>query len=83
MFGLTGKGHLSPGADADVTVVEPDTGIPSLGMVAGNVIMREGRAVGAGGTLLVTKDGETAAKNSGLGYQVVGLSRSKLYAGYR
>ena len=26
MFGLTGKGHLSPGADADVTVVQADTG---------------------------------------------------------
>ena len=78
MFGLTGKGHLSPGADADVTVVEPDTGIPSLGLVAGNVIMREGRAVATGGTLLVTKEGETAAKNSGLGYQIVDLSRSKL-----
>ena len=55
----------------------------ALGLAAGNVIMREGRAVGAGGTLLVTKDGETAAKNSWLGYQVVDLSRSKLYRGYR
>ena len=83
MFGLTGKGHLSPGADADVTVVEPDTGRPSLGLASGEVIMREGRAVGAGGTLLVTKYGEAAAKNSGLGYQIVDLSRSKLYQGYR
>ena len=45
--------------------------------------LMEGRAVATGGTLLVTKEGEAAAKNSGLGYQIVDLSRSKLYRGYR
>ena len=45
--------------------------------------MRKGHATGAGGTLLVTRDAQTAAKNSGLGYQGVDLFRSKLYQGYR
>ena len=83
MFGLTSKGHLSPGADADVTVVDPETGKPTMSLVAGKVVMRGGEATGSGGTLLVTSAGEAAAKDSGLGYQVVDLAQSKLYQGWR
>ncbi len=82
MFGLTTKGHLSPGADADVTVVDPATGAAVLSLVAGNPVMRDGRSLGQGGTLLVTSEGEAAARRSGLGFQVVDLSQSKLYQGY-
>ena len=71
MFGLASKGHLSQGADADITVVDPDTGNATLSLASGKVIMLNGRAVGSGGTLLVTKDGESAAKKTGLGYRVV------------
>ena len=82
MFGLTTKGHLSPGADADVTVVDPATGAAVLSLVAGNPVMRDGQSLGQGGTLLVTSEGEAAARRSGLGFQVVDLSQSKLYQGY-
>ena len=82
MFGLTSKGHLSPGADADVTVVDPATGKAVLSLVAGDPIMRDGKSLGQGGTLLVTGQGEAAARSTGLGYQVVDLSQSKLYQGY-
>jgi len=82
MFGLTTKGHLSPGADADVTVVDPATGVAVLSLVAGNPVMRDGQSLGQGGTLLVTSEGEAAARRSGLGVQVVDLSQSKLYLGY-
>ena len=83
MFGLTTKGHLSPGADADVTVVDPETGKPTMSLVAGKVVMRGGKATGSGGTLLVTGAGEAAAKESGLGYRVVDLAQSKLYQDWR
>jgi hypothetical protein len=82
MFGLAGKGHLSPSADADVTVVDSETGRPSIGLVAGKVIMLGGHAIGSGGTLLVTEAGENAARESGLGYRVVDLSQSSLYHGW-
>ncbi len=82
MFGLINKGHLSPGADADITIVNPDTGNPTMSLVAGEVVMLEGRSVGRGGTLLVTREGEASARSSGLGYQVVDLARSKLYDGW-
>ena len=83
MLGLTNKGHFSPGADADITVLDPATSRPVMSLVAGNFIMREGRAVGSGGTLLVTAQGERAAQQTGLPYEVLDLSRSKLYAGFQ
>ena len=83
MFGLTTKGHLAPGADADVTVVDPSNGAAIMSLVAGGLVMRDGQSLGQGGTLLVTSDGEAAARRSGLGYQVVDLSQSKLYSGYK
>ena len=82
MFGLVNKGHLSPGADADITIVNPDTGNPTMSFVAGEVVMVEGRSIGRGGALLVTKEGEEAARNTRLGYQVVDLAQSKLYEGW-
>jgi adenine deaminase len=81
MFGLVNKGHLSPGADADITIVNPDTGNPTMSLVAGEVVMVEGRSIGGGGTLLVTREGEEAARDTRIGYQVVDLTQSKLYQG--
>ena len=83
MFGLLDKGHLSPGADADITIVDSTTGNPRMSLVAGEFTMLEGRSVATGGTLLVTPAGKTAARNSGLGYQLVDLEQSKLYEGWR
>ncbi len=82
MFGLLDKGHFSPGADADVTVIDPERGKATVGIVAGKVIMRDGRVLGSGGRLLVTPAGEQAAKASGLPYQVLDLTKSKLYTGF-
>ena len=82
MFGLTTKGHLSPGADADMTVVDPATGAAVMSLVAGDLVMKDGRSLGQGGTLLVTREGEASARRTGLGFQVVDLSESKLYQGY-
>ncbi len=82
MMGLWNKGHFTPGADADITVLDPQRNKAVMSFVAGSMIMHYGRPVGAGGTLLVTREGKSAAEESGLPYQVVDLSESKLYAGY-
>ena len=82
MLGLVNKGHLSPGADADITVLDPSLNKPVMSLVAGKLIMLDGRPVGSGGTLLVTSEGAKTAEESGLPYQVLDLSRSKLYEGY-
>ena len=83
MMGLWNKGHFTPGADADITVLDPQRNEAVMSFVAGSMIMHYGRPVGSGGTLLVAPEGRSAAEESGLPYQVVDLSESKLYAGYR
>jgi N-acyl-D-aspartate/D-glutamate deacylase len=79
MLGFHEKGQLSEGADADLTIVDPVSGRAVTSLVAGEVIMKGGRVVGTGGTLLVTRAGESAGKASGLPYRVIDLSRSWLY----
>ncbi len=80
MMGLPNKGHFSEGADADITVINPDTNEPTMSFVAGSPIMIDGHVVGSGGTLLVTSAGRRAAEASGLPYQVVEMAGTKLYA---
>ena len=82
MMGLNNKGHFTPGADADITVLDAERGKAVMSFVAGSMIMCRGESVGSGGTLIVTSEGEAAARNSGLPYRVVDLSESKLYADY-
>jgi hypothetical protein len=79
MLGLHEKGQLSEGADADLTIVDPVSGRAVMSLVAGDVIMRDGHVVGSGGTLLTTRAGESAAKQSGIPYRVIDLARSWLY----
>ena len=80
MLGLPNKGHLSEGADADITVIDPQTNEPTMAFVAGKPIMIDGEVVGSGGTLLVTQAGRRTAQASGLPYQVVDMAHTKLYA---
>ena len=79
MFGLNAKGRLTPGADGDVTIVDPVTGSATTTLAGGRVVLREGSVVGTGGTILVTAAGEGAARASGLEYAVLDVSRSKMY----
>lgn len=79
MLGLLNKGHFSEGADADVTVVNPGTGRASMSLVAGELIMLNGRAIGKGGTWLVLEEGKEAAAATGLPYEVVNLENSRFY----
>ncbi|MDA1256551.1 MAG: amidohydrolase family protein [Chloroflexi bacterium] len=83
MLGLLDKGHFSEGADADVTIVNPDSGLAAMSLVEGGVIMENGRSVASGGTWIVTAAGENAAKASGLKHEVVDLEASQLYTGWR
>ena len=83
MMGLPNKGHFTPGAEADITVLDPDRNAPVMSFVAGSMIMSHGQLTGSGGTLLVTPEGESTVAQSGLPYQVVELAESKLYQGFQ
>ena len=80
MLGLPNKGHFSEGADADITIINPETNEPTMSFVAGKPIMIDGHVVGSGGTLLITAAGRRAAEASGLPYQVVDMAGTKLYS---
>lgn len=82
MFGLTNKGRVAPGFDADFTVIDPAAGKAVAAIVGGRVIMKDGQVTGRGGTLLVTAEGRKAATGSGLPHEVLDLTKSKLYAGF-
>ena len=79
MLGLLNKGHFTEGADADITVVDPATGRASMSLVAGELIMFKGRAIGRGGTWLVLEEGRGVAESSGLPFEVMELENSQLY----
>lgn len=83
MLGLLNKGHLSEGADGDVTVVDRLTGKATMSLVNGAPIMINGRVVGSGGTWLVTGEGEKTAQASDIPYEILDLEKSKLYKNWK
>lgn len=79
MFGFTTKGSISEGFDADVTVLDPESGRAYLGVSMGQVIMIGGIVVGKGGWLLSTKKGLAKAAKLGIPTQRVDLEKSLFY----
>jgi hypothetical protein len=82
MFGLVNKGHFTEGADADITVIDPELGKATRTFIAGEPILADNDVLATGGTLLVTADGAASGANSGLPHQVIDLQQSKLYDGF-
>ncbi|MBT5476081.1 MAG: amidohydrolase family protein, partial [Chloroflexi bacterium] len=81
MIGLSSKGRLTEGFDADVTIVDPIPGKASYGIVAGKMIMLASRVVGSGGTILTTERGVNAVDKSGISHEVIDLTKAMMYAG--
>ena len=79
MLGLFDKGHLSPGADADVVVVDPDSQQARLTMAGGKVIMIDGVVTGKGGTIVTTNAGEKNLSARGIHVLVANLAQSLFY----
>lgn len=65
IIGLESKGHLGVGADADITVLDLERGKAAMTIVGGNVVMKDGRISGRGGTIITTPAGEKALKDEG------------------
>jgi hypothetical protein len=71
MLGLKNKGHFTSGADADVTVVDPDKAAASMGISLGKIIMVDGVVTGEGGMILTTPDGAARVRGFGTDFTVI------------
>ena len=78
ILGLGGKGHLGPGADGDVTVLDMETTKPMMAVSHGQVIMHQGHVCGRGGRIITTPRGKDAVLSRGLEALVVDTSRTPL-----
>jgi Amidohydrolase family len=65
-LGLSTKGHLAAGADADLVVVDPATGSVRCTIARGRVIAREGSLFAQKTAWLCFEEGREAAVNAGL-----------------
>jgi cytosine/adenosine deaminase-related metal-dependent hydrolase len=66
MMGLPAKGHLGPGADADIAIVDPATATPTWVLAHGEIIVRQGQVVGRGGRVATTPAGMAFVREAGL-----------------
>jgi hypothetical protein len=71
MLGLEQKGHLAPGADADVAVVDRSTRTARWVIAHGDVIVDSGRVVGKGGRIATTPAGVAYLQNAGIEHLAV------------
>ena len=79
MFGMTAKGHLGAGADADVTVLDLERGEAVMGIAKGRLIMIDGIVTGQKGTIVTTNAGQRSVENTGLNADVIDLEESRFY----
>jgi len=79
MLGLPNKGHLAPGADADVVVVDPETHRAVLTIANGKIIMADGQVTGKGGTIITTEQGQQSLTARGIPAMVADLADSLFY----
>lgn len=79
VFGLTGKGNLGIGADADITVLDLERLDAVMSFAGGRKIMYHGSVTGTGGTFLTTEAGVKTAEKRQLKYQLADTAGSTLY----
>ena len=71
---LAGKGHLSAGADADITVFDPLRREAVYTIARGRLIMEKGTVLGRGSHVLCTERGSAALAARGLSHTVIDLT---------
>ena len=66
MLRLKNKGHLSVGADADMTIYDYATQEPKASFVAGRKVLWDGKVVAKGATVICTERGQKAIQARGM-----------------
>ena len=78
ILGLSSKGHLGLGMDADVTVLDLASHSPYMSVSNGKVVMHRGHVCGSGTRMITTRAGEAAVKSRGLEALVVDTEKTPL-----
>jgi len=81
MLGLKNKGHLSIGADADITIFNPDDAKVEIVLIKGKVAMVSGIIFNNPGTLIVTERGAKKLKKQEIPLEVINLEESLYFKG--
>lgn len=71
ILGMAEKGHLSLGADADITVLDLAAKQPVMTMVNGEICMYKGLVTGRQGTVYTSPKGKSAVEGYGLPVRVL------------
>ena len=79
MLGLPQKGHLSPDADGDLVVVDPDSHEAVLTVAGGRIVMSNGVVVGDGGTVITTERGAKGLREKGISIKIADFESSLFY----
>ncbi|MDJ0815138.1 MAG: amidohydrolase family protein [Desulfobacterales bacterium] len=79
MLGLPDKGHLTPGADADIVIVDMNKQEAVLTMAGGKVIMVGGVVTGKDGTIVTTEAGRKELIARGIPIVVSDLAHNLFY----
>lgn len=82
MLGLSGKGHLTPGADGDLAIFDPQSGDALYTIVNGTVCMAGGVCRTAPGTVLTGPEGAEAVRKAGLEARTPDLAASLFLNGH-
>jgi len=83
MLGLKNKGRLSIGADADITIFDPDNAKVAIVLIKGKVCMVSGIIFNNPGRLIVTERGENKLKKQEIPLEVINLEDSLYFKGKR
>ncbi|MBA7578642.1 amidohydrolase [Candidatus Atribacteria bacterium 1244-E10-H5-B2] len=81
MLGLKNKGHLSIGADADITIFDPDDAKVEIVLIKGKACMVSGIIFNNPGTLIVTQRGANRFKKQEIPLEVINLEDSLFLKG--
>lgn len=81
MLGLKNKGHLSIGADADITVFDPDNAEVKIVLIKGQICMLSGIVFNHPGKLIVTERGANRLKKQEIPLEIIDLKNSLLFQG--
>jgi hypothetical protein len=79
ILGLKNKGHLSIGADADISVLDVEAHKPVMSLADGEVIMRKGHVCGKASRIITTPAGESNIRAKGLKAYVVNPENTTFY----